>query len=572
MIYSYSEVSRGRVVGPVDVCIIGSGAGGSVMAYYLAKTGLSVVVLEKGGYFPPEELGRKEVTMLTRIQAMTIFSPVTGDHTRISLITGECYGGGTVASESVTWNFPEVIKDDWEKLGLKSWARTNHRLGPYQEELNRLLSVAPVEPEAHNMCNWLLKVAAEREGLMWKSVDRPVTSCLRCGNCTQGCHYGVKQDAANTFLQWAQEHRADVFVGAEVTRLRINFPGPEDMPYREKLKTASPAVRQDLLRELERRAKSAPAKFTVTAAVYDRKAAVPRNLKRDSKSLVVYARQVVLAANPLGSVRLLLRSGINPNGVVGKRFTTHPTAQQVGYFPREVMIRGWDGINDSIEVHHFADINRHQPYFDPDKHGFLFEANLSLPWGVANWVPGIGAAHLQRMRDMNHMAGIELNRKTDSYGRITEDSVIFDISERDNEAMLFGTYIAARLFFRVGAKEVQTGIPGLILTSPLQLDQIFKVGRGKGKGYLQKQANLYSGHVFGGLVMGVDPRHSFADETGECHEIKGLWVADGSAFPTNVGVNCAMSIMFVARKIADDFIAKAKGIPPDARAETGSAR
>ena len=58
--------------------------------------------------------------------------------------------------------------------------------------------------------------------------------------------------------------------------------------------------------------------------------------------------------------------------------------------------------------------------------------------------------------------------------------------------------------------------------------------------------------------MGRSREESFADDTGECHDVKGLWVADGSAFPTNVGVNCAMSIMVVARKIADDLIGKLK--------------
>ena len=141
---TYSEITPGQVEGPVDVCIIGSGAGGAVMAHYLAKAGLKVAVLEKGGYYPPEELGRKEVTLLTRIEAMTIFSPATGEHTRVSLITGECVGGGTVASESVTWDFPLPVLDDWERMGLKSWARST-RLAENQAELNKLLSVRPVE-------------------------------------------------------------------------------------------------------------------------------------------------------------------------------------------------------------------------------------------------------------------------------------------------------------------------------------------------------------------------------------------------------------------------------------------
>lgn len=560
MIYSYTDIAAGQVVGPVDVCIIGSGAGGSVMAHYLAKAGLKVAVLEKGGYFPPWERGRREVYMMTRIQAMTVFTPATGKHTRVSLIKGECYGGGTVASESVTWDLPRVVMEDWAGLGLTSFSPEKKKLEEYRLELRELLNVAPVPMNHHNPCNQILKIGAEREKVSWSSVERPVRNCLRCGNCTQGCRYGAKLDSAATFLPWAQENGADAYCGAAAERVTINFPVQNDYPYAEKLKTASAASRNDIMRELNTRQQSAAARFTVFANVTDRTAPVPRYRQPDSKGLVVHARQVVLAAGPPESSRILLRSRINPHGVVGKKFTTHPTSSHYARFDQSLNLNGWDGLVNSIEVDHYMDIKRHESYYDPARHGFLLEGTSSLPWGIANLLPGTGTAHLELMRDMNHFAGTEVLLKTDQYGTITENDISFDLSERDNEAMLFGTWLTARLFFRAGAREVYTGLPGLVLTSPSQLDDIYSYRRGNAKGYLQQQANLYSGHVFGGLVMGTDPKTSFAGETGECHRISGLWVADGSAFPTNVGVNCAFSIMFVARKIADDFLAKTKGI------------
>lgn len=558
MIYSYDDIARGQVLGPLDVCIIGSGAGGSVMAHYLAQAGLKVVVLEKGGYFPPWERGRRELQMLTRLQAMTIFTPVTGKHTRVSLIKGECYGGGTVASESVTWDFPKVVLEDWASLGLSSFSPENPLLEQYRLELRELLNVAPVPDMHHNPCNQILKIGAQREGLSWASVERPVRSCRRCGNCTQGCYYGAKQDAAATFLAWAQKNGADAYCGTEVKKIRVNFLTGSDEPWAEKLRQASSASRDDIIQELAGMAQTAQSKFTVFAEVTDRTAPPPRRGKPDSKGLVVHARQVVLAAGPPESSRILLRSHINPEGVVGRKFTAHPTSGHYGRFDSTVNLNGWDGLVNSIEVDHYSDMKRHENYYDPERHGFLLEGTLSLPWGMANLLPGTGAEHLSLMRDMNHFAGIEILLKTDQHGTITESGITFDISERDNQAMLFGTWLCARLFFRAGAREVYTGLPGLVLTSPSQLDTIFTYERSGAKGYLQQQANLYSGHVFGGLVMGADPKTSFADETGESHHIKGLWVADGSGFPTNVGVNCAFSIMFVARKTADDFLAKAQ--------------
>jgi|GEM_PF-2983005 len=558
MIIEYKDLIGSKTVGPVDVCIIGSGAGGATLAYYLAKAGYSVVVLEKGGYYPASELGRKEVYMLTRIQSPMIFTPATGEYTRVSLIAGQCYGGGTVASESVTWDFPEVVGRDWAKLGLKSFDfDANPKLSEYQKELNKLLSVKPVEMHHHNRCNQVLAIGAEREGIRWKSSDRPVEFCFRCGNCTQGCHYGVKKDAANTFLTWSHKFKTEVYCGAEVTSLKVNYATEGDYPYSEKLKKAQGAVKEDILRELKNQKKSAPAKFTVYAKMRDAKANAPRKGEPDYKNLTVHASNVILAAGPVGTSRILLKSRINPNGVVGKQFSTQPGSMNMALFP-ELEIRGWEGINDSTEIHHYCYIFRDEPYYDPSRHGFLCESALSLPWGMCNILPGVGKEHLELMRDLNHWAGIEVILKSDSYGRITEDDIKFDISERDNEALLFATWVICRVFFRAGAKEICTGLPGLILKSPNQLDEIFRYRYpgAKRKGFMIKQANLYSGHHFGGAIMGIERESSFADETGECHDIKGLWVGDGSSFPTTVGVNCAMSIMFVARKTAEHFIEK----------------
>ena len=555
---TYKDLGLSKTMGPVDVCIIGSGAGGGAMAYYLTRAGYSVVVLEKGGYYPPEELGRKEVKLLTQIEAPTIFTPATGKYSRVSLIAGQCLGGGTVASESVTWDLPKPAMKDWVKLGLKSYDyEKNPKIQQYQDELNEKLFVKPVELRHHNRCNQILAIGCEREGIHWKSSDRPCDFCFRCGNCTQGCRYAVKMDSVNAFFTWAQEYNnLSTFCGAEVMTVKVNHPSPEDYPYSEKAKGAG---KDDALRELENMKKGAPAKFTVVARVLDAKAAVPRKGSPDYKNLTVNANNVIMAAGPVATTRILLRSKINPNGVVGTVFTTQPGSSNQGYFP-QVEIAGWDGTNDTTEVDQFCYVNKDKPDYDPVKHGFLMESASSLPWGMANILTGHGKELVEKMKNMNHWAGIETILKSDGVGRITEDEITFDITERDNESMTFATWITARIFFRAGAKAVQTALPGLYLTSPNQVDQIlnYHYRGGKAKGFMVKQANLYSGHHFGGAIMGVDRKKSFCDETGECHDIKGLWVGDGSAFPTTVGVNCAMSIMVVARKNSDHFIEKVK--------------
>jgi choline dehydrogenase-like flavoprotein len=57
-------------------------------------------------------------------------------------------------------------------------------------------------------------------------------------------------------------------------------------------------------------------------------------------------------------------------------------------------------------------------------------------------------------------------------------------------------------------------------------------------------------HQMGSAAMGRDPSTSVAGETGEIYGVRGLYVADGSAFPTSSGVNPMITIMAVADHVA----------------------
>lgn len=555
MIIEKKHLSGSRSLDQVDVCIIGSGAAGGVLAYYLSRAGQKVVVLEKGAYWPSEELGMREVALSTRLLAADTFKPTSGRYSRVNILHGECYGGGTVSSESVTWDFPRVILEDWAKLGLTSFSPSNPKLEEYRQELRRLLEVQPVAEEHHNPNNQLLKLACQREGIEWTSVDRPCSFCMRCGFCTQGCRYGLKNDAANTFLKWANEQGADCYTGAEVTRIRVNYPEPGDWPWSEKIRVGGPARRAELERWLAGQAALHEGqKFTVEARITDRKQKLPRDMEPEALHLTVKARRVVVSAGAIGSPRLLLRSGLNTNGRVGKDFSLHPGAFMLARF-KKIIIDCNEGINDTVECTHYMDFYRARPYFDPERHGFFLEAAGSLPWGIANLLPGSGIQHLALMQDYRRIGGMECTVKGDGMGEVTEDEIRYDISDHDNERLIFGSQLMAKLFFRVGAVECYPSLPGLVLRSPEDIKLLENRQGRRRVGFKTKQAHLHSGHAFGGCIMGTDRNHSVVDERGEMHDVKGLFVCDGSCFPTTVGVNNCLSIMFVARKTAEHMLA-----------------
>src|SRR6476661_6240228 len=81
---------------------------------------------------------------------------------------------------------------------------------------------------------------------------------------------------------------------------------------------------------------------------------------------------------------------------------------------------------------------------------------------------------------------------------------------------------------------------------------------------------LFSAHQMGTARMGTDPQTSVAGPFGELHDVKGVWIGDGSAFPTSSGVNPMVSIMALARRTAF-AIADAAGKPVSDKQTTGVA-
>jgi choline dehydrogenase-like flavoprotein len=109
-----------------------------------------------------------------------------------------------------------------------------------------------------------------------------------------------------------------------------------------------------------------------------------------------------------------------------------------------------------------------------------------------------------------------------------------------------GMYMVAQWHFAAGARAILPGIQGL----PYKLgpDQIDLVRDGP----LDPRAYIaILSHLFGGCVMGADPSRSVVDASGKVHGYEGLWVADASAIPTNLGVNPQHTIMAHAGVVAE---------------------
>ena len=144
---------------PFDVVIVGSGAGGGISAYVLAKAGARVCVLEKGPWLTTADYGDDELRFGDRnlIEQDPLIEPRTfrntpddGEHLYVGRVLGisRCVGGGTVHYGAVSFRLhPEDFraKSYWGSLPgaeIVDWPISYEELAPYYDKAERLIGVA----------------------------------------------------------------------------------------------------------------------------------------------------------------------------------------------------------------------------------------------------------------------------------------------------------------------------------------------------------------------------------------------------------------------------------------------
>jgi choline dehydrogenase-like flavoprotein len=129
--------------------------------------------------------------------------------------------------------------------------------------------------------------------------------------------------------------------------------------------------------------------------------------------------------------------------------------------------------------------------------------------------------------------------------------VHYELSRFDERHVRAGVRGAAQVLAAAGATELfslhtpparaRPGAPGWLDRFVADCDA---------RGYRRCRMSYISFHQMGGAALGRDPARSVAGETGEVHGVRGLYVADGGAFPTSSGVNPMITIMAIADHVA----------------------
>jgi choline dehydrogenase-like flavoprotein len=493
------DVGRDLELRP-DVCVIGSGAGGSVVAARLAAAGARVVVLEEGPWFRASEADMLESTAYPRLYQD--HGQRATDDLSITILQGRSIGGSTTVNWTTSFRTPERVLAYWRTVhGIDTLGP--EILAPHFEAVEQRLNVHEAPPEAVNANNQTLWDGAQKLGWVHERTRRNVDGCALLGYCGMGCPAGAHLSADLTFIPDAIEHGADVFANARAVTLE----------------------RQD------RRITS------VVAEVLD-----PETDRPTGRRITVRPQLVVLSGGAVNNPALLLRSGIALAGKVGARTFLHPVAAMIGIYPHA--IEGYYGAPQSVSSHQF--VNR-----GAGKVGFFLEASPVHPMLASMASGGFGARHQDVMSKLSRVSAL-IALTVDGFlpterggtislrgdGRIGID---YPIPPEIWEALREGSKALARVHLAAGAEAVWS-----LHEEPVEIRSERDVALLDRAPWAPGRVQVFTAHQMGGCGMGRDPERSVVGPELKLNAHENVFVVDGSVFPTSLGVNPQLTIFALA--------------------------
>jgi choline dehydrogenase-like flavoprotein len=533
----------------VNAVVVGAGAGGGVVAKELSAAGLTVVLLERGGWPHFSDLYHDELTSQVYGTLRQALGPddernrrvvPEGDGVWRTVVPTEgaygniaaCVGSGTAAYGAIAWRFmPQDFRlkstyGPLEGSTLEDWPISYDDLEPCYEKAEWEIGVAgdhtespffpprrkpyPMPPHPYNKPAIFLEPAARKLGyhpvhipMLRNSVrygGRP--ACIHCRACTGFiCEVNAKNGTHNTVIPAA--------IATGNCELRIHSMAAEII-------------------------------------VDDRgRAQAVRYFDADDRERVQPADIIVVSCSATESARLLLnsRSRLFPQGVgnrhdlVGRNFQDHAYAGATGMFSEDIYDDAGPGATIAV-----IDFNHGMPGVRGG--GALTNQFITPPYGFTKkrppGEPSWGSAHKEfQRRNFRRLLGIHgpVQEMPVAGARVDVDLTVKDYwglpvirvsGTRHPYDLEVARQVASKAeawLKEAGAARTWTSIPGM--------------GRG------------LSSHQAGTCRMGNDPATSVTNRYGQVHDIDNLFVADASLHVTNGGFNPALTVMALGYWVSD---------------------
>ncbi|GED61303.1 GMC family oxidoreductase [Brevibacillus formosus] len=518
-----TPVDQRKYADDADVCIVGAGAAGGVLAYELAKAGLRVVVLEAGPFWDPQhDFASDELSMRrlawqeTRLVAGK--DPLRLGHNN----SGRGIGGGTVHFTGVFLRFHESDFKTKTVDGVgEDWPITYQDLAPYYDKIEREIAVSgpnhfpwgsfqgpypyPVrEPISANA--QLFREGCEKLGI--ESVVAPLAilsapfdgrpPCINRGFCNQGCMPNAKYSGLIHHIPKAIAEGAEVLSDCMVTEILM-------------------------------------AGDRVSGVVFNHNGLTHRQM----------ARVVILAGFVVETPRLLLSSAnaqfpqglANSSGWVGKAIMPHSSHDVYGRLPEEVRL--YKGTPVLALTQHFYETDRERGF----ARGYTLSAHGVRPVGMA-------AAIAAEREDGSYLWGKQLRETMLDYNMYARITLVGEVLPHpDNRVTLSGEKDEYGMPIPTVTFSYQENDKQLYKHAIEQMNRIIEAMGGKPEHVVSDTA-----HLMGGCRMGNDRETSVVNEYGQSHDIPNLFIAGASTFVTSSGSNPTNTVMALAARTADKII------------------
>lgn len=407
----------------------------------------------------------------------------------IPLPIGRAVGGTTVMNSGTCWRTPDKVLNEWtSSYGIEGVDPNTMR--PYFEHVERIVNMRPVPREVWGRNAELTHEGVTKLGYSGGPLMRNITDCHGCGTCAMGCPSNAKQAMHISYLPLAQRAGAKIYARARADHVLT------------KGRTAVGVV-----------------------------ATMGRH------RLTVHASVVVVSCGTIMTPVLLKRSGLGGKWL-GRNLRIHPSVGVAGVYAEPV--EGWKGTL--------------QPYFVDelfDSHDVMLETTAPVPALSAAALPGIGRAAKDMLPGMRNVASIGLYVSDTSSGRVRtipgmrEPIITYELNDTDLRKLLVGIRLGAEIHLAAGAVMALVGLPGVpAVASAADLDTITAIDCSP------SDIRPTGFHPMGTARMGRRGR-GVVDSWGAHHDMRNLYVADASVFPTCVAVNPQVSIMAFATRTAE---------------------
>ncbi|KAI5813076.1 hypothetical protein BZA77DRAFT_129814 [Pyronema omphalodes] len=497
----------------VDVVIVGSGAGGGVVAARLAQAGIKVLIVEKGEAVPTEDFPVEQMEH-NRVYDGAAGAFVTADG-KGTILAGSSWGGSTVVNWSGSLELPEETRNEWATTHGLTFANTP----AFQSCFDHVKSLIGVSTTSiiHNTANSVLSEGSKLTN--YHSFDIPQNSRSEhhgiCGaSCMYGCSTLTKQSSSVTTLSTASKSGALCLPNCTVTRILLS----------------------------------------------NNKATGVHCILKSGKPITIKAETIVLSSGAIRTPCLLTSSSIS-HPAIGKNLHVHPCGFIVG-FKSSSPTKAWEGSIMTSMVKIPPKINN-SPFYAK-------LINVPVIPGITGyqlpWRSGLQyKSSLLRLRKSIWTCVITRDQGAGEVTTKTGDPIItYKLDKKDHGNILEGIVAGCRVQIAGGCDEIQpilelgevqmeSYIPDMSMTveerlADPRLERYIQLVRRTAEN--KRIGNWSSAHPQGTCRMGADSKKYPVDLEGRVRGYEGLYVADASLCPSATGVNPMLTTMALCEHVA----------------------